>query len=158
MVRPVLSRLLLARSFSPHTKKQREHPLLFSPYHVSFYRKYANSNVSTKKITASTTVARVKKASTPRAFCFPISCSAPPDIAPDSPALRPDCSKTTVINAIDVIINNTYNRVSKNYTSTSVSHMINLSHHYKNRNSVFYIHTAHLRNKVRCKSLPLIIC
>lgn len=73
--------------------------------------KYANNIVSTKKSTASITVAFERKASIPRAFCLPINCSAPPEIAPDSPALRPDCNKTTVIKAIAVKINNTIKMV-----------------------------------------------
>ncbi len=79
-------------------------------------------------MTASTTVARLRKASTPRAFCFPINCSAPPEIAPDNPALRPDCNNTTVIKATETIINKTYSKVSKHYTSTTVSHIVNLTH------------------------------
>ena len=43
--------------------------------------------------------------SIPRAFCLPNNCSAPPLIAPDNPALLPDCNNTTVINDIEVMIN-----------------------------------------------------
>lgn len=44
-------------------------------------------------------VIRAKTASKPRAL-RPIICSAPPEIAPDRPALLLDCSRTTKIKAI----------------------------------------------------------
>ncbi len=58
------------------------------------------------------TVPRCKNKSNPRAFCLPNNCSAPPEIAPDNPALFPDCKtmKTTII--IALIINNTLTAVA----------------------------------------------
>ena len=53
-----------------------------------------------KNRTASTIVTLCKTKSIPRAFCFPKSCSAPPEMAPERPALFPDCNNTTTINAI----------------------------------------------------------
>ena len=52
-----------------------------------------------KNKTASTMVTRCRTKSSPRAFCFPKSCSAPPEMAPERPALVPDCNNTTTINA-----------------------------------------------------------
>lgn len=43
-------------------------------------------------------VTRWRTKSSPRAFCFPKSCSAPPEMAPERPALDPDCNNTTTIN------------------------------------------------------------
>ena len=39
-----------------------------------------------------TTVIRCKIKSSPRAFCLPNNVSAPPEMAPDNPALLPDCN------------------------------------------------------------------
>lgn len=64
-----------------------------------------------KNNTASTTVALCKIKSIPRAFCFPKSCSAPPEMAPESPALLPDCNNTTTIKASETMINNVINNV-----------------------------------------------
>lgn len=58
-----------------------------------------------KNMIDKTTVTLCSIKSMPRAFCFPKSCSAPPLIAPDKPALLPDCNNTTVINDIEVMIN-----------------------------------------------------
>ncbi len=70
---------------------------------IYYYNKKATVTVSKKKSTPRTTVALLSTASNPRAFCFPTNCSAPPEIAPDKPALRPDCKTTTAISKIDTI-------------------------------------------------------
>lgn len=51
-------------------------------------------------------VPRCKTKSRPLAFCFPNNCSAPPEIAPDNPALFPDCNNTKTIKIIASIISN----------------------------------------------------
>ena len=68
--------------------------------------KYANASVKMKKSTDKITVNRWRIKSRPLAFCLPKSCSAPPEIAPDSPALLLDCSNTTMISAILTITSN----------------------------------------------------
>lgn len=55
-----------------------------------YYAKYAIDSVRIKNNTERTTVARCRTRSRPRAFCFPKSVSAPPEIAPERPALLPD--------------------------------------------------------------------
>ncbi len=70
---------------------------------ASIYMKNATSKVSKKNNVPSTTVALTRTASKPLAFCLPTICSAPPDMAPDKPALFPDCNKTAPINKIETI-------------------------------------------------------
>lgn len=60
----------------------------------------------TKNNTPVITVPRCRIRSNPLAFCFPNNCSAPPEIAPDKPALFPDWSKTKTIKIIESIISN----------------------------------------------------
>lgn len=69
------------------------------------YRIYALTNAKTKNNVAVITVPRWRTKSSPRAFCFPKSCSAPPEIAPDSPALLPDCKTINTIIIIALITN-----------------------------------------------------
>lgn len=70
-----------------------------------------------KNNTARTIVNLCKTKSIPLAFVLPNSCSAPPEMAPDKPALLPDCNNTTVIKARDTRINNTNNTVCTSPTS-----------------------------------------
>lgn len=66
---------------------------------------------SRKNKTASTIVILCKIRSIPRTFCFPKSCSAPPEIAPDNPVLFPGWSSMTAINRIESMISNVNNNV-----------------------------------------------
>lgn len=81
------------------------------------YIKNATKIVRIKNKAPNTTVALLRTASKPRAFCLPINCSAPPEIAPDKPALRPDCKTTTIINKIDTIINKIFTNAANIHTS-----------------------------------------
>ena len=63
--------------------------------------------ISTKNNIDKIIVNLFKNKSTPRCFCLPNNCSAPPLMAPESPLLLPSWSSTTVINAIQSMINNT---------------------------------------------------
>ncbi|EFR99150.1 putative chromosome-associated kinesin, partial [Listeria seeligeri FSL N1-067] len=51
--------------------------------------KYASAISITKKTMDRTMVVRCKISSSPLAFCLPNNCSAPPEMAPDKPALLP---------------------------------------------------------------------
>lgn len=69
-------------------------------------------------MTAVTIVARCRNKSIPLAFCLPKSCSAPPEIAPDNPALFPDCSTIKMIITIASITSKTFINVAKTPTSS----------------------------------------
>lgn len=72
-------------------------------------------------------VIRCNSPSMPRAFAFPIKCSAPPAIAPERPALLPDCNRTTTISPTLIIA-----RIISDASSTLVPpcffHAMNVSH------------------------------
>lgn len=78
---------------------------------IIYHTKYATANANKKNKIVRIIVKRCKTASRPRAFCFPKSCSAPPLIAPDKPALLPCCNKTTAIKQIATIMSKTVNNV-----------------------------------------------
>src|SRR5699024_4668849 len=70
-----------------------------NPYHsdvirdtIHYYKINPLMNAKTKNKVAVMTVPLCNTRSIPRAFCLPNNCSAPPDIAPDKPALFPDCN------------------------------------------------------------------
>lgn len=77
-----------------------------------YFKKYATINANTKKQVANTMVARCRTKSIPRAFCFPNKCSAPPEMAPDKPALFPFCRSTTVIKPIALITSSIVKKTS----------------------------------------------
>src|SRR5699024_791019 len=76
------------------------------------YNIYPLINANTKNILAVITVPRCKTKSIPRAFCLPNNCSAPPEIAPESPALLPDCNTINTIVIIESITNKLFKTVS----------------------------------------------
>lgn len=71
-----------------------------------YYITYALINANRKNSVPTTTVLRCKTKSKPRAFFLPNNCSAPPEIAPESPALDPDCSSTSTIKTTELMTNN----------------------------------------------------
>src|SRR5690606_23151360 len=73
---------------------RQEDPLLH-PVPPPSYMKMAISKEVRKKAKAMMVVRRSSRASRPRRF--PNMASAPPAMAPDSPAARPDCSSTTAM-------------------------------------------------------------
>jgi hypothetical protein len=95
----------------PINESKRKTARIFLLFLFTVYAKYATANAKTKKSTASTVVTRAKTASIPRAFFCPKSCSAPPEIAPDKPALFPDCNNTIAISPIESRISNVANNV-----------------------------------------------
>lgn len=98
-----------------------------NPYHsdvirdtIHYYKINPLMNAKTKNKAAVMTVPLCNTRSIPRAFCLPNNCSAPPDIAPDKPALFPDCNKIKIIIMIASMTNKTctavatFNILSKN--------------------------------------------
>ena len=84
-------------------------PLLLFIFSNS-YCKIASNKVNIKKDAAKTIDNLLNKPSIP--FFFPpMTLSAPPEIAPESPADFPDCNKTVAITPIDDNICNTNSSV-----------------------------------------------
>src|SRR5690606_10643710 len=66
----------------------------------NYFKKYPTKRADKINSTANIVVNLCSRASIPRAFALPKSCSAPPPTAPDKPALLLDCSKITTTRAI----------------------------------------------------------
>jgi hypothetical protein len=72
-----------------------------------------NNNATARKTTAPLIVTFVKTASQPLLFFFPKSCSAPPPMEPDKPALFPCCRSTNAISTTLAANSNIFNAMSK---------------------------------------------
>src|SRR5699024_1430681 len=107
---------------------------------------YALAKANTKKITAVTTVPRCKNKSIPRAFLFPNNCSAPPEIAPDKPALVPDCKTISVIIIIILMTKSTlitvaiYEHTFTHFNETNMSSI-------KDHNLIILYHKVGMNSK-----------
>ena len=80
------------------------------------FTKYATTSDKIKNPVPNITVARCKNKSSPRAFCLPKRCSAPPEIAPDRPALLPRCSKITAIKPSENMTSTIFKKISTSST------------------------------------------
>lgn len=86
--------------------------VLSFPHHPAIM--YPTTTVKTKNNVAKTIVTHWSTRSSPLAFVFPNKCSAPPVIAPESPALFPFCNKTTTINTSETMTNAIFVNGSQN--------------------------------------------